>query len=69
MMKDDYKIGDEVGIFIGGHQGERTKGTVVYLLDLPDWMFRNYVVEIPTHIDPLLEVRSAFSMRPWKETK
>jgi hypothetical protein len=62
-MKNDYQIGDRVGIYVGNHQGELSEGTVVAFLDLPGWGFRNYVIEVPTHIDPLLEVRCCFSMR------
>jgi hypothetical protein len=60
----DYAVGDDTWIYIGDHQGERTKGTVVAILDLDGWSMRHYVIEVPTHIDPLLEVRNAFQMYP-----
>lgn len=60
----EYKVGDEVGIYIGDHQGERSAGTVVAILDLDGWSMLNYVIEVPTEIDPLLEVRNAFQMIP-----
>jgi hypothetical protein len=34
----------------------------VAVLDLPGWAFTNYVIEIDTHLDPLLKVRSALTM-------
>ena len=62
-MFSDYKVGDSVWIWLYGHDGEMTEGKVVATLDLPDWMFRNFVIEIPTSIDPLLEVRNWMGMR------
>jgi hypothetical protein len=52
-----YKVGDKVCIWLPGHTGERTQGTVVYVLNLPGWLNPQYVVEVQTEIDPLLEVR------------
>jgi len=64
MTDRDYNIGDFVWIFVGNHHGEMSKGTIVATLDLPGWQFRNYVIEVPTSIDSLLEVRCAQTMRP-----
>ena len=57
-MIDTFEIGDDAWIWLSNHSGEMTKGKVVAFLDLPGWGFRNYVIEIDTHIDPLLEVRA-----------
>lgn len=64
-MKDDYKIGDEVAINLGC-EADPFKGEIVAVLDLPGWMFRNYVVALETAMDPLLEVRSALHMSLWQ---
>ena len=63
-MAREYKIGDEVTINLGV-ESDPFKGEVVAVLDLPGWMFLNYVVSIETEMDPLLEVRSALHMSPW----
>lgn len=63
-MKDDYQVGETVGIYYGNHKGELTEGKVVAFLDLPGWMHRHYVIELETSIDPLLEVRCSLGMRP-----
>ncbi len=61
----DYKVGDDAWIYLGNHQGVMTKCKVIALLDnLPGWSFRQYVVEIDSHIDPILEIRSSSTMRP-----
>lgn len=57
-MKTKYEIGDDAWIYIRDHEGERTKGKVVAVLDLPGWGGLNYVIEIETSMDPLLEVRA-----------
>lgn len=60
----EYAVGDDAWIYVGDHQGDMSHGKVVAVLDLPGWGIRNYVVEIDTPMDPLLEVRSASMMRP-----
>ena len=57
-----YEIGEACHVWVDGHQGETMEGKVVAVLDLPGWSFPNYVIEIETHIDPVLEVRSGFMM-------
>jgi len=54
-----FEIGEEAWIYLHGHQGEMTKGKVVAILDLPGWGHPNYVIEIDTPMDPLLEVRGS----------
>ena len=64
-MAREYKIGDEVAINLGV-ESDPFKGEVVAILDLPGWMFLNYVISLETEMDPLLEVRSALNMSPWE---
>lgn len=62
----EYNVGDDVGIHIGS--GRLSKGKVVHKFSLAGWLFPyHYVIEVPTHIDPILEVRdgSFLCMRPW----
>lgn len=65
-MVQDYKVGDQVAINLGTDGADPFKGEVVAVLDLPGWIFRNYVVALETEMDPLLEVRSALHMSPWE---
>jgi hypothetical protein len=54
----DFKVGDEAWIWLAHHKGELTQGTVIAELDLPGYSFRHYVIEIDTHVDPVLEIRA-----------
>lgn len=60
-MKKEYEIGDKAWIYLHNHQGEKTECTVVHKFKL-NYGPVYYVCEVPTPVDPLLEVRSAFSM-------
>lgn len=62
-MKSEYKSGDDVWI-AGIENGKLTKGKVLERLDLSKhgYTFDNYLIEIDTHVDPLLEVRCIFTM-------
>lgn len=51
--------GDEAWIWLSGHNGELTKGTVVHRFRLPHIFGELFVIEIDTHIDPFWEVRQA----------
>ncbi len=53
-----FKVGDDAWIWIGNHQGKLTKGKVIAELDLPGYSFKQYVIEIDTPVDPLLEIRA-----------
>jgi hypothetical protein len=67
-MKKKYEIGDKCWIFLSYHEGERTEGTVVHKFSLPGWCIpEHYVVEIPTPVDPLLEVHDPYTMRETSE--
>ena len=60
-MKTEYEIGDEAWIYMSNHEGKTTKSTVVHSFELYSGK-TYYVCEVPTSIDPLLEVRDPFSM-------
>lgn len=60
-MKNKYEVGDEAWIYMRNHKGEKTKSTVVHEFTLYRGK-RYYVCEVPTSVDPLLEVRDCFSM-------
>lgn len=61
MAEGNYAIGDTVWLYVGDHRGKKSKGTIVHTFRL-DWGGQFYVVEVPSHIDPLLEVRDWFSL-------
>lgn len=63
-MKSDWKKGDDVWIFMPHHKGEKSKGTILEILDLSEhgYSWPYYLIEVQTSIDPLLEVREAFTM-------
>lgn len=63
--KKEYAVGDDVWIYGIGLKNKLTKGKVIKIVDLKDagWALGpHYVIEIPTHIDPLLELRTWESM-------
>lgn len=65
-MPPEFKVGDQVAIDLPGLESANPcKGDVVAVLDLPGWMFKNYVVAIETGMDPLLEVRSGNRIWLW----
>jgi hypothetical protein len=47
-------VGDPVWVYAPGHKGEKTKGKVVNVFNLDYGEY--YVVEIETHVDPVLLV-------------
>lgn len=63
-MKTSYDKGDDVWIHLGEAPGKLSKGKVLEVIDLSEhgYTFPNYLIEIPTSIDPLLEVRDAMTM-------
>lgn len=59
----EFKEGDDCWIAMGG--GKLHKGKVLEVLDLSrhGWVnHKHYVVEIPTSIDPVLEIRDGLTM-------
>lgn len=60
-IKKEYAAGDVVWIHGVDHKHNKlTQGTVIKVLDLSDIGHHgiHYIVEIPTHIEPLLEIRT-----------
>jgi hypothetical protein len=60
-IKKEYAVGDDVWIYGIGTKNKLTKGKVIKIVDLsPEgWSTGlHYIIEIPTHIDPLLELRT-----------
>lgn len=61
MIKKNYEIDEDVWVHGITRDNKLTKGTVIkkFTLDHPDYHNDQlYVVSIPTHIEPLLEIRS-----------
>jgi hypothetical protein len=61
MIKKEYNIGDTVWIYGITPANKITKGTVIASIDLKDQNYGtdvHYIISIPTHIDPLLEIRT-----------
>jgi hypothetical protein len=63
-VKTEYKVGDNAWIYgISRSNLKPVKGKVIKIVDLTDAGYsdslgNHYVIEISTHIDPLLELRS-----------
>jgi len=60
-VKKKYNVGDTVWIYgINRSNVKPTKGTVIKTVDLSGagYTYEHYVVEIPSHIEPLLEIRT-----------
>lgn len=53
-----FAVGDDAWIFIGEHGGELSQGKVIAVIELPGYSFPHYVIELETHLDPLLEIRN-----------
>lgn len=64
MIKKEYNSGDNVWIHGVSSSNKLTKGTVITSVDLSDKGFTElqYIISIPTHIEPLLEVRTWHTM-------
>lgn len=65
-VKKEYAINDDAWVYgINSKTNRPVKGKVIKIVDLKDAGYTfgpHYVVEIPTHIDPLLEIRTWESM-------
>ena len=60
-VKKSYKIGDTVWIYgINRSNVKPVAGTVIKAVDLSGagYNYEHYIIEVPTHIEPLLEVRT-----------
>lgn len=62
MVKREYAIGDSVWIYgVSVNNNRSVKGKVIKSIDLSAQGHLNgpyYIVEVPTHIEPLLEIRT-----------
>lgn len=60
--KKEYAVGDTVWVYgINRSNTKPTQGTVIKAVDLSDAGYSigtHYIVEIPSHIEPLLEIRT-----------
>lgn len=60
--KKKYKVGDTVWIYgVNRSNVKPTQGKVIKVVDLSDAGYAigdHYIIEVPTHIEPLLEVRT-----------
>ena len=60
-VKKKYSIGDAVWIYgINRSNVKPVAGTVIKAVDLSGagYNYEHYIIEVPTHIEPLLEVRT-----------
>lgn len=61
-VKKSYQVGDTAWIYgINRSNVKPTQGKVIKVIDLSDAGYsvgNHYVIEIPTHIEPILEIRS-----------
>lgn len=69
MIKTSYSINDPVWIHGIDPSNKLTYGKVIALVDLTNCGYTDvhYVIEIPTHIEPLLEIRTWHTMSQDKE--
>ena len=58
MVKKEYNIGDTVWIYGINRNNTPIKGEVIHSLEIPNFIDTYYVVSVPTHIEPLLELRT-----------
>lgn len=58
----ELKVGDTAWLYVGNHKGKYSKGVVKMIIDVPGWSYLHYVIEIPTHIENLLEIRCGYSV-------
>ena len=61
---DQYAVGDVVYVHISEGSGKLREATVVHTFTLPSWPMRQYVVEIPTSVDPILSIRDWWAISP-----
>lgn len=59
----DLDVGSDCWCYAGfNHKGKMSKGKIAAIVSLPGYHRPHYIVEIPTSIEPLLEVRDGFSI-------
>jgi len=60
-VKKSYNVGDAVWIYgINRSNVKPVSGTVIKAIDLSGagYTYEHYVIEVPTHIEPILEIRT-----------
>ena len=64
LIKKEYKIGDDVWIYGVSTSNKITKGKVITSIDLSPQGYQelHYIIEVPSHIEPLLEIRTWHTM-------
>jgi len=64
LIKKEYNIGDPVWIHGIGPSNKLTQGKVIANIDLSTEGYTDlhYIIAIPTHIEPLLEIRTWHTM-------
>jgi hypothetical protein len=66
-VKKKYAVGDTVWIYGIGRNERSTQGKVVKVFNIEGYVDTHYVVEIPTEIEPLLEVRTWHTISQTKD--
>ena len=64
VVKKQYAVGDTVWIYgVNRSNTKPVQGKVIKIVDLEGYSVGNhYIIEIPTHIEPILEVRTWHNM-------
>jgi hypothetical protein len=58
-VKKIYNVGDTVWIYgVNRSNVKPTQGKVVKVVTIDNYSDNHYIIEIPTHIEPLLEIRT-----------
>ena len=60
MVELKFELGQKVWFFMHNHQGKMTSGKVVFMFEM--YGATQYVIEIMTEIDPILEVRDSLTL-------
>lgn len=66
MSEPALKEGQVVWIHNGGKGNPLIRGTVIKEIQLPRYSCMHYIIEIPTEVEPILEIRSydTVSLKP-----
>ncbi len=58
-VKKSYNVGDTVWIYgVNRSNVKPTQGKVIKSVSIENYSYTHYIIEIPTHIEPLLEIRT-----------
>lgn len=49
--------GQDAWVYMSGQSGNPSKGKCIEVLNLDGYDFEHYVIEIPTSVDPVLQIR------------